>query len=312
MSEATEAQRVAREIFLKTIVPRGRRTFWVTSRLAEAMEDVDARAGEVLFEAGSPAEHYYFLVSGEVEMVRQGARGWPVAGPGLVGVLDIALERPHARAAVVKRDAHLLRLHASVWFDALEDSFEVTYAVLMSMAGVSHALHVRPPPAGGFAPPRGDAPLEIGTSIVDRILFLGEVPLLRGASTQPLTTLAEQTELVTLAAGDALFEAGAHCDTLYVVASGELEVTHAASGTGGRFRAGALVGGAASLLASRGGYAARAAEPSRVLAIRHDDYLDVMEEHFSVVRSAMGFIARDVDGMLEHDAAPARDVFRPR
>ena len=303
MPELSEADRIQREVFLKTMVPRARHAFWATSRIAEAMEDVVTRAGDVVYESGTPAEHYYFVVEGQVEMVRPGGAPWTVTGPGLVGVIDVALARPHVRQAVAKTDARILRLPAAVWFDALEDSFDLARAVISSMAGVVLGLRMRPPPAGGFDPPVATAKGAVIHSVVDRILFLRDVPIFRSASTQALTTLAETTEVVTLAPGASLFAADAVSSRLYVLVSGEVEVVHAMGPVTGRFRAGSLVGGPAALVEQHGGFAARATEPSTVLSIDFDDYFDVMEEHFSLGRSAMTFMATEVDLLLERDAA---------
>jgi CRP/FNR family transcriptional regulator, cyclic AMP receptor protein len=308
--ELSEADRIQREVFLKTMVPRARHSFWATSRIAEAMEDVRARAGEVVFEAGTPAEHYYFVVEGEVEMVRPGGAPWTVTGPGLVGVIDVALARPHVRKAVAKTDARILRLPAPIWFDALEDSFDLARSVIASMASAVLGLRMRPPPAGGFDPPVATTAPAIVHSVVDRILFLREVPIFRRASTQALTSLAEATEVVTLAAGAQLFAADEGQGRLYVLLSGEIEVVHAMGPVTGRFRAGSLVGGPAALVDHHGGFSARATEPSSVLAIGFDDYFDVMEEHFSLGRSAMTFMATEVDLLLERqaDTIAGRDV----
>jgi CRP-like cAMP-binding protein len=303
--ELTEAARVNREVFLKTLVPRARRSLWVASRMAEEMDDVDARAGDVVYEADTPAEHYYFVVDGVVEMVRDGAPPWAVTGPGLVGVLDVALARPHSRKAVAKTDARILRLPAQVWFDALEDSFDMTSAVVSNMASVVLGLRMRPEPIGGFDSPREGARPIVLRSVVDRILFLRDVALFANASTQAVTTLAETAQVVTLAEGETLFGAADAASRLYVVTAGEIEATHTAPPMVGRFGPGSVVAGPAALVEHNGGFSAKATVPSTLLAIDIDDYYDVMEEHFSVVRSAMMFMASDVDALLERQATGA-------
>ncbi len=302
MSDVSETARINREVFLKTMVPRSRGTLWVTSRMAEAMEDVDVRAGGVIFEAGSSAEHYYFVVAGDVEMTRPGARPWTVTGPGLVGVVDVALGRPHLRAAVAKGDARLLRLEVAVWMDALEDSFDLTYAVLQNMAQTVYGLRMRPPPSGGFdATPDAMRSASLRT-VVDRILFMRDVALFGHAATQALTTLAEATETMELSPGDALFGKGVHPERIFVVASGEVEAVHDTAPIVGKFRCGSVVAGPAAFVRQNGGFSARATVATTVLAVDLDDYFDVMEEHFTLVRSAMMFMASDVDALLERDA----------
>ena len=304
MPEVSEAALMNREVFLKVLVPRQRRGLWVTSRMAEVMVDVHVRAGDVLFDAGTPAEHYYFVVNGEVEMVRPGAPSWTVTGPGLVGAIDIGLGRAHARAAVAKTDADILRLEAAVWFDAMEDSFDLALAVFLNMARAAHALRMRPPPQGGFDRPPDDARPVALPSVVDRILFMRDVPLFGSASTQALTSLAETTEVVTLDEGALLFDGTDSTGRIYVVASGEIEAVHEASSVTARFRAGGLVAGAAAFAPQNGGFVARATAPAALLAVDFDDYCDIMEEHFSLVRAALRFMAADFDLLLERQSTP--------
>ena len=312
MPELSETARVNREVFLKSLVPRSRGTFWASGRIAVAMEDVDARAGDVLFEAGTPADQYYFVVTGEIEMVRPGARSWPVTGPGLVGVIDAALARPHARKAVAKTDARLLRLPVQVWFDVLEDSFELALAVLVNMAGVAHAMKLRPGPAGGFeAPSPPTSPPRALRTIVDRILFLRDTGLFRHAGTQALTSLAEVAEVVTLDAGAVLFDDKTRPGRIYVVVSGEVLASHAALPAPARFGVGGVVTGPAALIEQGAAFRAHAATPTTLLALGFDDVFDLMEEHFSLVRSVMIFVAGEVDMLLERDATAAPFVRTP-
>ncbi len=304
MPELTEATRVDRELFLKSMVPSSRSTLWVTKRIAEQMEDVNAQRGETIFEVGSPAEQYFFIVRGEVEMVRPDARPFTVTGPGLVGVVDVALGRPHLRAALAKSDVHMLRLDATAWFDALEDSFELARAVLDNVSMRAYALRSRPAPAGGFDAPAADARGSSLTTVVDRILCLADVPLLRDASTQALTSLAEASTVLRLRAGDELFATGgAHPPSIFIVGDGEIGVTHAGAGARGSFGAGCLVGGPAALVRHHGDLSARATKDSIVLSILIDDYFDLMEEHFSLARAALGFMASELDTLAERDAS---------
>ena len=53
---------------------------------------------------------------------------------------------------------------------------------------------------------------------------LKQVPLLAGLADDDLQRLADQSEQVSLAAGEVLFEEGSEGDRTYVVESGELEI----------------------------------------------------------------------------------------
>ncbi len=304
MPELTEATRVDRELFLKSMVPSSRSALWVTKRIAEQMEDLVARRGETIFEVGSPAADYFFIVSGEVEMTRPDARPFTITGPGLVGVLDVALARPHLRAAIARTDVRMLRLDARAWFDALEDSFELASAVLRNVSMRAYTLRSRPAPAGGFDVTTADVRASSLTTVVDRILFLGDVPLLRQASTQALTSLAEASAVLRVAAGEEVFATGgAHPPCIFIVGDGEVLATHAGGGPSGSFRAGSVVGGPAALVRHHGDLTARATTDAIVLTILVDDYFDLMEEHFSLARAAMAFMASELDTLAERDAS---------
>jgi CRP-like cAMP-binding protein len=111
--------------------------------------------------------------------------------------------------------------------------------------------------------------------------------------------------------GAVLFDEKARPGRIYVVVTGEIEAVHPGLATPARFREGGVVTGPAALLEQGAGFLARATTPTTLLALGFDDVFDLMEEHFSLVRSAMMFMAGQVDMLLERDAAAAPFVRTP-
>lgn len=78
--------------------------------IAEIVETVDHRAGEVVFEKGDPGEHLYVIVTGRVK-IRDGRLELAELGPReFFGELAVIDREPRLADAVVSEDAQLLRL----------------------------------------------------------------------------------------------------------------------------------------------------------------------------------------------------------
>jgi CRP-like cAMP-binding protein len=232
------------------------------------------------------------LVRGKVRMTKPGKTDWTFGDRSLIGAIDAILAQPHARTAIVEEPSHLLEVPAGVWLELLEDSFVMTQLAVQAMARRVDELRRRPPPLGGFdpAPARteADAPPE---HLVDRVLLLRDVPLFAGATTQPIVSLAALAAVRTAGAGEAVFPPGALKGALAVVAAGEVEASR--EGQTARFGRGALVSGSGALLGD-GAWEVRATTPhSCLLVVRHEDYFDVMEEHFSLARAALLHISEE-------------------
>ena len=188
-----------------------------------------------------------------------------------------------------------MEIAADDWVDLLEDSFVMAQGGVRRLAGRVDEMRRRAPPLGGFDAPSGGV-ARPPKHLVDLVLLLRDVPLFSRTTTQTLVSLAEAGTTVNAREGEIVFGRGAMADTLAVVASGEVEATR--DGLSGRFRRGALVGGAGALV-SGGAYEVRARADVILVAIRIEDYFDIMEEHFSLARSAFMSLAEELESLLD-------------
>jgi CRP-like cAMP-binding protein len=286
---ADEAQsvRIAREVVLSTFAGESKGLTWEFRRIAAAMEDLHLEEGEVVFVEGAPAIFQYFIVDGEVALSSPGKRTLVFPSRSVVGAMDAFFDRPLSFTATVTRKAHLLRIRIDEWLDVLEDSPELARIFITNLAAGLHQLRLRPPPLGGFddPPPSSGFTDRPGTlHLVDRILLLRSAPTFAHASVQTLTSLAELATVLHAEEDEVLALRGEPKRVLLLVASGEISATREAPALAGRFGPGTLVCGALAVT-DLTDYEFRARARTRVLAIARDDYADLMEEHFGLVRS---------------------------
>ncbi len=303
MVDPEVAARVGREVFLLSLGGETRLLGWAFPRFVRALSDVYLAAGEAVYREGEASGAQYFVVSGEVALARQGLKPVVIGERGVVGTLDMLLDRPHKRTATATAATHLLRMPADDWWALVEDRLDLAQRIITNVSSGIHALRSRPPPLGGFddpppAPPSLPRARPSGLNLVERILLLRGVPLLGRASIQALTTLAELAAEVRAEPGEILSPANATRRRLVVLASGEATASPASADVSGRFGAGSLVCGPVALDPAAD-YEVRADAPTVALTLPFAEYFDTMEEHFSLVRSALMAVAEERDTLLD-------------
>jgi CRP-like cAMP-binding protein len=290
-----DADRVKREILLRSMFPAMPAAAHV--RFVEVLEDVEVQAGQSVFEIGSPPDRFLFLVEGKVVMEREGEREWLFVPLAVVGVIDAILERPRTRSCRALEPSTFLAIHATDWFDMLEDNGQVARAAIRNFATQLHArwreLASHLPQQS--EPPPGFPPSKLET--YDKILALRQAGFLRRAGMQAIVSLAAVAETVVLKKGETLFDVGANEDNLYVVARGLVELTQ-----GKDFSfchdAGDLIGGAAALCRALPAYAARAVCDAIVLRISEQDFYDQAEEHARLTRGTLAYLVSELEPLL--------------
>jgi CRP-like cAMP-binding protein len=284
---------------------------WVTERLTSELEDQDVEAGKRIYAAGEEVDFIYYMREGRIRVLREGASSWTFEGRWALGGFDAALDRPHTRTAVALTNLHLMKVRADLWFELLEDSFELARAVVSNSARSTAALEAKawaseskPKAEAIVTVPPGDRPL----TFLDRLALLTEVAQVRGAGVQVLANLAGLMEDVTFEAGEPIFPSAKGTGRSLIVIDGEVLGVHADSGLTVSFGPGTSVCGAAPLGESEQSWRAHALTRTRTLSLAVEDWLDLMEEHFDLVRSAVAGLALARERCLDTLAAKTGDV----
>jgi CRP-like cAMP-binding protein len=271
------------------------------------MEERDLGPGDVLFPSGEVIEFVYFMQNGRVQMTREGAAPWTFEGRWFLGGFEGHLDRPATRTAVALTAFPAVRMLRAAWFDLLEDSFDLTRkSVTMAAATVARLEELLPvdlsSPHVSFALPLSSGPL----SLVDRLALLTEVAMIRAGGVQALADLATASREVILSGGESLFSKDAEPEYLFLVIEGEVEATRHLPEVVRRYHSREVVAGAAALGNRARDWEAHAMTSARVLAIPMEAWLDMMEEHFDLVRSTLGALGARRELLLDHLANDAR------
>ena len=307
----SDRDRIERELFLRTTIGRNLPS---TRELAELLRAVVFDASEVIYREGDASDEMYFVRRGKVGLSRNGVVH--EFGPGsVIGILDVEQDKPRARTATALTDVELLSLSSEERLELLEDSFEHTRSLIRMTA-------TRLDESGRY----GGAEIDLATTLapkpeplllIERVFTLRDTPAFRKASIQALVSLAPSADEVRLAAGELLFERGEARGVLFVVVAGcvELECSYSNGDTSGpellrpeaprpagarhRYGSASLLGGAPSFGEALARQSARALTPAVVLRLREEDFYDVMEDHFDLARSALGYLASENERRLD-------------
>jgi CRP-like cAMP-binding protein len=305
-------QRTSRELFLSVLTgDAGNLEPWVIDRMTSVVDEEDVEAGKRLFARDEPPEFIFFVREGRVRLEREGHPAWLLEGRSVIGVFDGILDRPHARTAVAETSLHLLKFRVEHWLELLEDSFGLARVALSNTVATVAAVEARRWAAQ--AQPRGrvmaQAPPVAGPlAFVERLAILADVPLVRGGGIQVLVELADSVEEVSFEPGDPIFERGQTPAQGFFVLEGEVEGDRLDPEIKVRFGPGSLVGGVASLGEPILAWQARAVTRVRALAMRLEDWFDLMEEHFDLIRSALSELTLIREALLEDLAATDGEI----
>jgi CRP-like cAMP-binding protein len=296
-------QRTSRELFFAVLTGGAANLeTWVMDRIISVVEEEDVAAGKRLFAEGEPPESIFFSREGRLRLERDGASPWIFEGRTVIGVFDALLDRPHARTAIAETDLHLLKLRVDSWLELLEDSFGLARAAVRNSVITVAALEARrwtaeEAPHGAVIT---QVPPALGPlAFVERLAVLAEIPLLRGAGIQVLVELADLMEEVTFEPGETIFERGNLRGETLLVLQGEAQGNRLDPGLRVVFGPGSVVGGVASLGEPVLAWEARAITRVRALSMRLEDWFDLMEEHFDLLRSALSGMALQREAILD-------------
>jgi CRP-like cAMP-binding protein len=304
VSDDVRLRRLTRELFFvaATLGSGDALPSWVVDRITSMFDEIVVDEGQVIFNIGDPAEYIYFMADGRVSLTREGVAPWVYEGRWAIGMFEVVLDRPRARALTALSTFRLLRVRGEAWLDILEDSFLMGRAALERQSRTVaklvetlalHGIEPKPLVANLMPLPRGKL------NLIERLAVLYELVHLRGSGIQTLSELAAVTEETAYDPGDTIMEAGVPKDRVIVVLSGEAEGTRSDPDVKRRFGAGTTLLGAAAYGESATPWGAHAVTAVRALWVHNDDWLNLVEEHFDMLRSTLGAMAIQRDQMME-------------
>jgi CRP-like cAMP-binding protein len=299
-------QRIQRELLLAGFgVETGELSAWVLDRLTLILEERQIRRGDVMWRAGEPIEHLYFMHGGRVQLVREGAPPWTFDGRWFLGGFEGHLDRA-ARTAVAAADFQALAVPRRAWLDLLEDSFELTRRGVLASSGALARLDERV--SGSVLGPEvtpAAAPLNAKLDTLARLSMLTDLELARGAGVQALGDLAAVSHPLALAAGDQLLRVGDPHTHLYLIVAGAVEARRGSPDVTKSYGAGEIVGGPAAFSKRIEQWEAHSRTPTILLAIPLDAWFDLMEEHFGLALSLFRQFTAWRERLLDQLAAVA-------
>jgi AAA family ATP:ADP antiporter len=107
-------------------------------RVAAIASELNWEPKQVVYHENSPAQNIYFLLEGEVELVRAG-RSLAKRGPHQVpGGLAALANSNHAESAIVSQPTRALVMEREAFFDAMAEDFRVAQGIVKALAGMAN------------------------------------------------------------------------------------------------------------------------------------------------------------------------------
>ncbi|HEX4447994.1 MAG TPA: cyclic nucleotide-binding domain-containing protein, partial [Polyangiaceae bacterium] len=278
------------------------------------VDEEDVEPGKRLFARDEPPEFIFFVREGRLRLVREGRPAWLFEGRTVIGVFDALLDRPHMRTAIADTRLHLLKLRVDRWLELLEDSFGLARGAIANSVATVAALEARRWATQTMPATRGPSvilrvpPVGGPLAFVERLATLAEAPLVRGAGIQVLVELADVIEEVSFEPGESIYVRGQPRGQTFFVLEGEVLADRKDPDIEVPFGPGSIVGGVAALGEPILAWQSHAVTRVRALSMRHDDWFDLMEEHFDLVRSALSALALLRESILDELEAKNDEV----
>jgi CRP-like cAMP-binding protein len=273
----------------------------VTDRLAAMVEEEHVGANESVFVEGDASDHFYLVRQGRLRLTRGGRLLEVIDGPRAIGILDALAQRPRSVTAVASTPLDALRVPIDPWLELTEDSFGLARMQFLGLARSVAALEQRLWESGrALARPGPRAPVTAGArlDLLDRVAALTRTRLMHRAGVRPIGDLAATCAEVELAAGERLFGPGTPRDIVVVVA-GEVEARRVAPVVVWRGGPGEMVCDVVPFTEVPSTWEATALVPTRVLTFRIEDWFDVLEENFGMLRATLVALATEREHLLE-------------
>ena len=297
-------QRVEHELFLRSFLALSPEPK-VMQQLRPLMHDAEFRPGEVIYRAGEPSSHAFFIVNGTARLTAPGATDWEFGSESVIGILDGLLERPYTRTAQATSRCRLISLAMSDYFDVLEDNFEYARRMIVFAAARHNEMAVTYTPDSVFAtrdPTTPQLPEALGAgalNTIERLLALRATRFVQRAPIQALASLAQLSERQTFARGSTLFRIGDPAPDLHVLVAGSVRVHRPSPAVEASFSPVRLLAGAAALGYEEHYYEAIAETDVTTLRIAKEDLFDVAEDHFGLARALFAYSSLERERVMD-------------
>ena len=263
--------------------------------LAQHTEERFFSAKEVVYEAGVPPAHIYFLASGGVRTHYEGSPPFDISSPGGIGLIEhlAGSERPPSARALEGTLA--LSVGVRSFMQIVEDDFVLYMTLVRNLAlAVTQALSEdgsRGLPERGFPEDR----LQETYATLDLVLRLAqarEAPFFEGSSLTVLTELLRFQQPRVLPEGTTLWKEGSPVESMALVLDGTFVTTRAGAKT--VHPTGSMLGGWEIFTSQPRLETAQAATAARIIEIDRALLDDVLEDHFEFAFDYMRKLCRRV------------------
>lgn len=113
----------------------------VLDRINSLCHEEQKKAGDVLFEEGDPADKFYMIQEGSVEVWKESAHGTKdllaVHGPGhLFGEMALIDDLPRSATVVVKEPVYMITIYREDFRDIIRENSEVALSIMRSVSAM--------------------------------------------------------------------------------------------------------------------------------------------------------------------------------
>ena len=258
--------------------------------------------GSALLREGEPIPALYALLDGRVHLARRGRTLGHVTAGGFVGGAAMFARDPEGLGAVAETDTLAIELQADAALEIFEDHFPILRHVLREVCGWLMDLVAELPPdlygdlfPGAPGPRTAAADLDL----VERILFLHQVPVFAQSRIDSLAELSRGMAEVVFPPGTRLWDEGDPPGPALLVVSGTVACTARGGDAPFVVGPGASIGTIESMAERPRWHGAVTQTSVTALQGDVDELIDVFEDNFDMAMDYLAFIARAQVRILE-------------
>jgi CRP-like cAMP-binding protein len=277
--------------------------------LAAQLDAVRIPKSLTIEHSGGPGSVIYFVMDGELEVLREGKPFGRFGPRSVVGGLAALAREPNGYSCTATKDTQALRLRFDDMLEVFEDHYELLQASMEGLAENTIQLRRLIQPSAGYdLAPRPDPtePLIEPLGLIERMLMLRS-SLAMHTHIDELAELARAAQEVHYKAGATLWDEGERATHMLVIVRGSVR----AATTGNlafRFGPADLVGALDTIAGVERWFSARAERPIIALALDRDALLDLAEDQAEVGFDVLRMLARILTSVREKSLVPANGL----